>query len=128
MSESYFGTRFDRRCALYLSYSAERESEVGTSGSCVTSWSNPVEQGAQQYWSIHRKWRGIDDSGELTYGELIESLNTLRNYRGLVALRAEAFLDDVVHDRGRPSVHSSVIVEYDADNDITAFNIQTPGA
>lgn len=63
---------------------------------------NVIEAAVSRYWELLRKWRGIDDPGEMTIEDLIMALNDLHRFRGRVAFLAQALLDDVVHDRRAP--------------------------
>lgn len=67
---------------------------------------NALEEAAQRFWTAQRRWRGIEDPGDMTIEELICELNDLHRFRGAVAFRAQSLLDDVIHDR-RPQVTSA---------------------
>lgn len=60
---------------------------------------NAIEGAVRRYWTAVRKWRGVEDPGEMTIEDLIMELNDLQRFRGQVAYSAQALLDDVVHDR-----------------------------
>lgn len=64
-----------------------------------SEWGNSIEGAVQRYWAAFRKWRGIEDPGDMTVEELITELNDLQRFRGRVAFMAEDLLEDVVHDR-----------------------------
>lgn len=67
---------------------------------------NAMQEAALRYWRASRIWRNHEDAGNWTFGAMIQELNDVRCYRGIVAGLAAALLDKVVRDE-RPKFVSA---------------------
>jgi hypothetical protein len=59
---------------------------------------NSKEEAAQRYWRASRIWRDQEESN-WNCGMMIQELNDIRCYQGIVSSLALTLLDDVVNDR-----------------------------